>query len=164
MNVGKVAYEAYAQFTGGKTFDGREMPTWENLTDRIRSAWEAASTAAREIADFEEVDIETEAADGPVNRWFGLSYSNYLVLPRALMQSMTLGWQGKLVVLLEETDVACGEARITVPVYSVRAVDEPSGRFIKDPIPHYRHAPNLFDGLGGCDTCGVHAAAKEPAP
>jgi hypothetical protein len=41
----QVAYEAYAKFTGGKTFDGRDMPTWNNLTDRIRDAWRAAISA-----------------------------------------------------------------------------------------------------------------------
>jgi hypothetical protein len=40
-----VAYEGYAQATGGKTYDGRDMPDWWGLTDAIRSAWEAAAQA-----------------------------------------------------------------------------------------------------------------------
>lgn len=40
-----VAYDAYAAFTGGKTFDGRDMPTWENLPERIQNAWRAAVAA-----------------------------------------------------------------------------------------------------------------------
>lgn len=40
-----VAYDAYAEFTGGKTFDGRDMPTWEQLPDRIKNAWRAAVSA-----------------------------------------------------------------------------------------------------------------------
>ncbi len=46
-NHGAVAYAAYAVSTGGKTYDGRDMPTWEGLTDKIRTAWEAAADAAR---------------------------------------------------------------------------------------------------------------------
>lgn len=45
---GKVAYEAYSGSTGGKTFDGRQMPAWADLGDRIQLAW---ITAARAVAD-----------------------------------------------------------------------------------------------------------------
>ena len=40
-----VAYDAYAAFTGGKTFDGRDMPQWHELPERIRGAWRAAIEA-----------------------------------------------------------------------------------------------------------------------
>lgn len=39
-----VAYESYAAATGGKTFDGRPMPTWEEARARIGHAWAAAVT------------------------------------------------------------------------------------------------------------------------
>lgn len=39
---------------------------------------------------------------GPVHTWFGLSYSNYAVLHRALMQSMPVEWQDRMVACLEE--------------------------------------------------------------
>lgn len=38
----RLGYEAYAAFTGGKTFDGRDMPKWDDLPDRIKGAWYAA--------------------------------------------------------------------------------------------------------------------------
>lgn len=44
-NNARRAYQAYVEFTGGKTFDGRDMPTWENLTERIQQAWTAATDA-----------------------------------------------------------------------------------------------------------------------
>ncbi len=44
-DVGKLGYEAYASSTGGKTFDGRDMPTWEDLPERIQRAWYAAASA-----------------------------------------------------------------------------------------------------------------------
>ena len=41
----QTAYEGYAGFTGGMTFDGRPMPEWEQLPERIRLAWAAALDA-----------------------------------------------------------------------------------------------------------------------
>lgn len=58
---GQIGYEAYADATGGKTFDGREMPKWSELPERIENAWEAAAAAitrahARDVANvFEEL-------------------------------------------------------------------------------------------------------------
>lgn len=44
--------------------------------------------------------------DGPIHQWFSLSYSNYLVLPRTLMQSMPGDWQARAVALLDELNEA----------------------------------------------------------
>ncbi|WP_440580909.1 hypothetical protein [Streptomyces sp. PT19] len=44
----------------------------------------------------------TNPTDGPVHDWFSLSYRNYLVLHRALMQSMPTSWQERMVACLEE--------------------------------------------------------------
>lgn len=43
--TGQIGYEAYARHTGGKTFDGRDMPTWGDLPERTVSAWQAAADA-----------------------------------------------------------------------------------------------------------------------
>lgn len=47
-NIGAIGYEAYAKKTGGKTYDGRDMPKWEELPEKIQDAWEAAANG---IAD-----------------------------------------------------------------------------------------------------------------
>ncbi len=44
---GRIGYEAYAVSTGGKTYDGRDMPTWDGLTNKIRTAWCDAASAVR---------------------------------------------------------------------------------------------------------------------
>lgn len=41
----RLAYEGYAASTSGKTFDGRDMPAWASLGDRIQKAWVAAAEA-----------------------------------------------------------------------------------------------------------------------
>lgn len=47
--IAKSAYEAYALYTGGKTYDGREMPTWFDLPHNIQSAWVASARAVADI-------------------------------------------------------------------------------------------------------------------
>lgn len=58
-SLGKRGYEAYAKSTGGKTFDGRDMPTWDALPENIKKAWADASKA---IAH--EVYEAVKAAEG----------------------------------------------------------------------------------------------------
>lgn len=41
--LARAAYEMYAEVTGGKTFDGRDMPAWDDLGERIQGAWRAAA-------------------------------------------------------------------------------------------------------------------------
>jgi hypothetical protein len=48
----------------------------------------------------------THPTDGPIHEHFGLSYCNYLVLHRTLMQSMPIEWQERMVACLEELDAA----------------------------------------------------------
>ena len=71
----------------------------------------------------------------PIHGWFGLSYCNYLVLPRSVLQSMPQEWQARFVTCLDELD----EAARGLPQpdgYRVNAVDA-RGKFMSDPNPHY---------------------------
>mgnify|MGYP001586076291 CR=1 FL=1 len=45
---GIIGYETYAKFTGGKTWDGKPMPTWEDLPEKIQGAWGASGEAVVE--------------------------------------------------------------------------------------------------------------------
>lgn len=52
-------------------------------------------------------DLDDLASDPePVHGWFGLSYSQYQVLNRTLMQSMPLDWQRRMVACLRELEEA----------------------------------------------------------
>jgi hypothetical protein len=44
LALGRTGYEAYAAFRDGKTWDGRDMPAWEDLGE-IQSAWAMAAGA-----------------------------------------------------------------------------------------------------------------------
>src|SRR5215475_5501306 len=61
-----------------------------------------------------------QRTDGPVHGWFGLTYANFLVLHRALLQSMPLRWQQEFVNLLQELDAA--HPGMEHPDYQVRTV------------------------------------------
>lgn len=47
----KAAYEAYGVAVGGKTWDGKDIPDWDDLQDRQRDGWRAAAQAAVARAD-----------------------------------------------------------------------------------------------------------------
>jgi hypothetical protein len=80
-----------------------------------------------------------------INDWFELTYANYLVLNRAVLQSMPKEWQHKFVALLDELHESTVSSNLESPGrYRVHVVDT-RGRYARDPIPHYRHAPNLID-------------------
>ncbi len=60
---------------------------------------------ARALADHLNVGAgESE----PIHHHFGLTYANYLVLHRTLMQSMPVGWQRRMVACLDELRAAFG--------------------------------------------------------
>lgn len=61
--------------------------------------------------------------DGPVHGWFGLSYSNYQVVPRTLAQSMPVEWQARWVACLEELRAAFEHVEHP-PAYQVEAATE----------------------------------------
>lgn len=64
-----------------------------------------------------------DPTDGPIHHHFGLSYNNYLVLPRTLLQSMPLDWQERAVALLDE--LAAAFSHIEQPYcYKVTAARE----------------------------------------
>lgn len=42
---GESAYDGYREATGGKTYDGRNMPAWADLGERIQGAWEMSAWA-----------------------------------------------------------------------------------------------------------------------
>lgn len=80
---------------------------------------------------------------GDMHSWFSLSYANYLVLPRSLIQEMPIGWQRRMVKLLEEVSETFdlskapgGLANYAVQVRGAR------GKFVEDPLAAYRH-PDL---------------------
>ncbi|RZE68138.1 hypothetical protein [Streptomyces albidoflavus] len=80
-----------------------------------------------------------------IDHHFGLSYANYLVLPRTLLQSMSAEWQQQFVALLHQYDEAFAHVpqaeayEVTAAVErKVRDLDEYEARLLGitvDPCP-----------------------------
>lgn len=77
-----------------------------------------------------------------IHTWFNLTYANYLVMPRSVLQSMPNPWQRLFALLLDQADQRFGG--LPWPHYTVQARDG-SGRFTKDPIPHYNRGRTTID-------------------
>lgn len=71
-----------------------------------------------------------------IHTWFNLTYSNYMVLHRTLLQSMPEEWQHKFVALVRELNSAFDHIE-RADSYRVTPVDPITGRFAKEPVPHY---------------------------
>ncbi len=81
-----------------------------------------------------------------IHNWFGLSYANYLVLPRSILQSMSDEWQKKMVDLLDElNEKIIDEGIILMPEYSVEAID--NDKTITDPYQNYWRDNQRINGL-----------------
>lgn len=77
--------------------------------------------------------------DNRVHEWFALTYSNYLILPRSLMQAMPIEWQERLTACLKEMRSAVEPLQPINDNYCVQLRNE-RGRFIEDPYSEYRHS------------------------
>jgi len=129
---------------------GQEMVLLFNVRDYVlaeaggvgslRSFFDAVAAEVRDelfltagVADAHEPSLRL---DGPIHHFFGLSYASYLVLPRAVLQSMPVSWQLKLIQILRELDESRGGYCQDRYAVNVRG---PMGLFQKDPMAEYRH-------------------------
>lgn len=46
MSLAKAMWAAYSEKAGGKTFDGKPLPTWDELGEERQQCWGAAADAA----------------------------------------------------------------------------------------------------------------------
>lgn len=100
--------------------------------------------------------IEGTGAGGPlsphslavddVHAWFSLTYANYLVVERTVLQSMPEEWQQRFVACLRELDKATQDLE-RAPRFRVSAVDV-NGRYVHDPVPHYDRGRARVELLG----------------
>lgn len=58
QTLGEVAFVAYSNELGGTTHDGRPIPDWADVGDRVRAGWKASAVAALSAA---------VAGDGPMD-------------------------------------------------------------------------------------------------
>lgn len=71
-----------------------------------------------------------------IHTWFGLSYAQYLTIPRSVLQSMPDEWQDRFVTCLEELDQAI-DWRPRSGRYWVQLKDG-KGRYVEDEFMDYQ--------------------------
>lgn len=77
---------------------------------------------------------------GDVSQWFGLTYANFAVFPRSLLQSMPAEWQQRFYTLMTEYDDHWRRLpKGFEPVeYRVQAVENGRLKSLRDyRLPHY---------------------------
>jgi hypothetical protein len=79
-----------------------------------------------------------------IDLFFSLSYANYLVLHRSLLQSMPKEWQYEFVALVQQMDHHFRDVE-QAPGYKVWAVGD-DGRRIREPLPHYNRGRTFIAG------------------
>jgi len=80
---------------------------------------------------------ENPGVGDPLADWFELSYAQFLMVPRLVLQSMPMEWQIKMAALLREMDETF-DWRPKEGCYWVRLKDA-AGRFSAAPLADYRH-------------------------
>ena len=80
-------------------------------------------------------DGETTGNPDALHTWFGLSYANYAVIPRTVLQSLSPEVQERFVALMNDIQK---EIDYDDPPggYRVQALDK-SGKFTRDPLADY---------------------------
>ncbi|HYD58902.1 MAG TPA: hypothetical protein VEC35_01010 [Noviherbaspirillum sp.] len=79
----------------------------------VFAAWEMWQAARRSQG--------REVPEGQsVHEWFGLTYAQFLTLPRVIMEAMPMEWQLKMTVLLDEMDAAFDWLPASGNMYYVR--------------------------------------------
>lgn len=126
--------------------------------DHEGSAGGGADAAPR-VGVFES---DMRAEDGPVHTWFELTYANYLVLHRTVLQSMPGEWQERFVACLMELQDAC--AGLEMPSKFAVNVRRDDGRFTSDPVPHYnRGRTRLLAVVARCAELDAAANSRASA-
>jgi hypothetical protein len=54
-DLGQVAFEAYAKNKGGKTYDNKPIPEWDNVGPDVKRAWQAAAQAVEKELNYQKV-------------------------------------------------------------------------------------------------------------
>jgi len=84
--------------------------------------------------------------DSPINAWFQLTYSSYLILPRLVLESMPKEWQQKLVDLLEEVQEIIEFPEDYTASYSIQY--RINGKIASDPYKDYRRGTVKYIEVG----------------
>lgn len=108
-------------------------------------------------------DMETpltpvESGTERMHTWWELSYSNYLTIPRLIIQSMPDDWQGRFCDMLDEAHDLLAQKGIEWPPkghsITVQLRHDETGRFVDDDFARYERGRRRLwrnDDIRGSD-------------
>ena len=64
-HIAKLMWDAYAVQAGGKTFDGKPLPTWDELGEERQSCWVAAASVTADRIEQLEAALRAIAGARP---------------------------------------------------------------------------------------------------
>jgi hypothetical protein len=56
-DLGQVAFEAYAKSMGGKTYDNKPIPEWDNVSPNVRRGWQRAAEAVKQELVYQTASV-----------------------------------------------------------------------------------------------------------
>lgn len=79
-----------------------------------------------------------------MEEWWGLSRSQYITIPRSVIQEMPKKWQDKFALMLNDLDFTF-DWRPRGATYWCMLRNDQTGRFENDILCNYRHDPEVRD-------------------
>jgi hypothetical protein len=70
-HIAKLMWNAYAIQAGGKTFDGKPLPTWDELGDERQSCWIAAASVTADRIEKLEAALRLYACESTCPNCYG---------------------------------------------------------------------------------------------
>jgi len=58
LDIGRIAFEAYAESVGGKTYDGKDIPKWESVGKTVQDGWRHAAVAVSQYLNKCKSDMD----------------------------------------------------------------------------------------------------------
>jgi len=88
-HIAKLMWDAYAIQAGGKTFDGKPLPTWDELGEDRQSCWIAAASVTADQIEKLEAALR-EIAEGYVTEWSLNTFTNMLDVAQILSEKIQI--------------------------------------------------------------------------
>lgn len=92
ISLGQIAFEAYSKAMQGKTYDGKPIPHWSELSEAVRDGWRAAAQSILQgtnryilatdgdshwyVIPADKVNEWNAWSDATEKYWDGCDYSN----------------------------------------------------------------------------------------
>lgn len=60
QELARIAFDAYNKQAGGKTWDGKDIPPFDEVGEKVRANWQAAVQSVLEAINHEELQSDSD--------------------------------------------------------------------------------------------------------